>query len=200
MSPRNSAQNEAQRSQTRQAILMAGLKAFAEKGYAAASMSFIAKEAGISKGLSYHYFQSKEDLLHGILEMLMSMADGLESMWEGKTPAEKLSLTIEMTFQIVQEQPDTIRFMTALALQPDVTEQIKGMVLKQKLANMFIYEDIFRALGYSDPRNEAFAFGALLDGMVMGVLALGEDYPLLDVKQIILTKYELWKPPLLAWA
>ncbi|MFD0590383.1 TetR/AcrR family transcriptional regulator [Paenibacillus sp. GCM10027627] len=43
-------------------IINAALKEFALKGYAAASTNEIAKEAGISKGLLFHYFTSKKDL------------------------------------------------------------------------------------------------------------------------------------------
>lgn len=194
MSPRNKAQNEAQRAQTRQQILMAGLKAFAEKGYGSASMSYIAKEAGISKGLSYHYFKSKEDLLHGIFEMLMAMADGIESLWEGKSAKEKLKVTIDMTIGFIKEQPDTMRFMTSLALQPEVTENLKDLIASQKLTNIEIYADLFRDLDYENPLAEAYAFGALIDGTALGFLALGKDYPLDAMHQKILNKYELWKP------
>ena len=38
------------------------LKVFIHKGFAAAKMSDIATEAGISYGLMYHYFQSKDEI------------------------------------------------------------------------------------------------------------------------------------------
>lgn len=191
MSPRNSAQNEAQRAQTRQQILVAGLKAFAEKGYAAASMSFIAKEAGISKGLSYHYFKNKEDLLHGIFEMLLEMGKGMEALFEGLNAKDKLKTTIDLSFDFFKKQPDTMRFMTALAVQPDVTENLKEDIAQQKQTSIQLYFEIFKELGYPDPSAEAYAFGALLDGAGLGYLALGEAYPIEAMHQKILNKYEL---------
>tara|TARA_Y100001934_G_C12190587_1_gene696187 strand:- start:405 stop:980 length:576 start_codon:yes stop_codon:yes gene_type:complete len=191
MSPRNPAQNEAQRAQTRQQILMAGLKAFAEKGYTAASMAYIAKEAGVSKGLSYHYFSSKEDLLHGIFEMLVAVGEGMEDQITGKSPKEQLRLTVEMGFQFMDEQRDIVRFMTAIAIQPEVTARLKELITKHKNLSIDMYRDIFKALSYDAPLAEAYAFGALMDGTVLGYLALGPDYPLEDMKQKILTKYHL---------
>lgn len=43
-------------------ILNAALKEFAQKGYDDASTNEIVKEAGISKGLLFHYFNTKKDL------------------------------------------------------------------------------------------------------------------------------------------
>ncbi|MCX6084002.1 MAG: TetR/AcrR family transcriptional regulator [Caldiserica bacterium] len=43
-------------------ILSSALKVFIHKGFAAAKMSDIATEAGISYGLMYHYFQSKDEI------------------------------------------------------------------------------------------------------------------------------------------
>lgn len=45
-----------------QRILNAALKEFAQKGYDDASTIEIAKAAGISKGLLFHYFKTKKDL------------------------------------------------------------------------------------------------------------------------------------------
>ncbi len=56
--------NEDRRNQ----ILEAALKVFAAKGFKGATNQDIAKEAGISAGLIYWYFDSKEDLLFALLE------------------------------------------------------------------------------------------------------------------------------------
>ena len=43
-------------------VINAALTEFAQKSYSAASTNEIAREAGISKGLLFHYFTSKKDL------------------------------------------------------------------------------------------------------------------------------------------
>ena len=50
-----------------QAIFEAALKIIKQKGFHKARMSDIAKEAGISYGLVYHYFKNKEDLFDAII-------------------------------------------------------------------------------------------------------------------------------------
>ena len=51
-----------------ESILQAAESLFAEKGYDNVSTEEIARTAGVSKGLVYHYFKIKEDLLVEIME------------------------------------------------------------------------------------------------------------------------------------
>jgi AcrR family transcriptional regulator len=48
-------------------IAEAALAAFAEKGYAATRVEEVAKRAGVSKGLLYLYFKTKEDLFKAVI-------------------------------------------------------------------------------------------------------------------------------------
>ncbi len=49
--------------QRREQILDAAMRMFATKGFAGASIRDIAGEVGVTEGLLYHYFESKEQLL-----------------------------------------------------------------------------------------------------------------------------------------
>jgi AcrR family transcriptional regulator len=48
--------------ETRERILAAALRRFAERGYAAVSIEEIAETAGVTKGAVYHWFSDKDDL------------------------------------------------------------------------------------------------------------------------------------------
>ena len=52
----------------REQIMEAALRVFAKKGFPNASNKDIAHEAGITPGLIYHYFESKEALLKAIID------------------------------------------------------------------------------------------------------------------------------------
>jgi AcrR family transcriptional regulator len=52
----------------REQIIQAALRVFAQKGFEGATNKEIAREAGITPGLIYHYFASKEDLLRAAIE------------------------------------------------------------------------------------------------------------------------------------
>jgi len=52
----------------REQIIDAAMRVFAQKGYVRATNRDVAREAGITTGLIYYYFKSKEDLLRAALE------------------------------------------------------------------------------------------------------------------------------------
>lgn len=52
----------------REQIKRAALKIFAQRGIAGTKMSMIASEAGISQGLSYRYFNSKEEIFSVLVQ------------------------------------------------------------------------------------------------------------------------------------
>lgn len=54
-----------------QEITEAALEAFAEKGYAATRVEEVAKRAGVSKGLLYLYFKTKEELFKAVVKSVV---------------------------------------------------------------------------------------------------------------------------------
>ena len=54
-----------------QEITDAAMAAFAEKGYAATKVEDVAKRAGVSKGLLYLYFKTKEELFKAVVRSLV---------------------------------------------------------------------------------------------------------------------------------
>ena len=54
-----------------QEITEAAMEAFAEKGYAATKVEDVAKRAGVSKGLLYLYFKTKEELFKAVIRSVV---------------------------------------------------------------------------------------------------------------------------------
>ncbi|MCH3960869.1 MAG: TetR/AcrR family transcriptional regulator [Solobacterium sp.] len=64
---------------TKTKIMESAVKEFASHGYEAASLNVISEKGGISKGIIYHYFASKEDLyLACIRECFSDLTDYLK--------------------------------------------------------------------------------------------------------------------------
>jgi AcrR family transcriptional regulator len=49
-------------------ILQAALELIAEHGFHGAPMALVAKRAGVSAGIIYHYFASKDELIHALYQ------------------------------------------------------------------------------------------------------------------------------------
>jgi AcrR family transcriptional regulator len=66
--PRTKEQNKELKLNRKKMIADSGLKVFCVKGFEGTQMTDIAKEAAISHGLIYHYFESKQDIYNYIME------------------------------------------------------------------------------------------------------------------------------------
>lgn len=77
-------------------ILAAALKMFSLKGYAATKLDVVAKEAGVSKGTLYLYFESKEALFKAVVtEFVLPQIEKAEAQAEQFTGSiEELMFTL----------------------------------------------------------------------------------------------------------
>jgi AcrR family transcriptional regulator len=75
-----------------QEITDAALEAFAEKGYTATRVEEVAKRAGVSKGLLYLYFKTKEELFKAVVRsFVVPRIDALTaSIGASELPAEAI--------------------------------------------------------------------------------------------------------------
>lgn len=190
MAPRTKEDNLRIQEQTRQKIVMAALQAFGEKGYASTTVSQIAKEAGISKGLIYHYYNSKEEVLKGIFDMMVDEGEGMMADWEGKGSEEKLRQTIAFSINFMKQQTNVMRFMMSLALQPAAIADLEEVMSEQRENMMRSYQQVFSGLGYEDAEAEGYYMGAVLDGAALGLMTVPE-YPIDKIEKMILKRYNL---------
>lgn len=68
MSPRKPEINEKMREDTLAKISVSALKVFAEYGYHGTTMRMIAAETGLSYGLVYHYYKSKDEVFRFLID------------------------------------------------------------------------------------------------------------------------------------
>src|SRR5690625_2881428 len=80
----------------REQIVEAAIKTLDDIGYAKASLSQIAKRAGISTALISYHFSDKSDLMNHLLMTLMQQSTFyiLENVAKENTPQEKLNTFI----------------------------------------------------------------------------------------------------------
>lgn len=101
-------------SKRKDAILNAALKEFAAKGFDDASTNVIAKEAGISKGLMFHYVNSKKDLFLFLYDYCTKMIDEeyLNLMkFDEQDIFEKLRQSYLLQLELIQKYPWIFEFI-----------------------------------------------------------------------------------------
>jgi TetR/AcrR family fatty acid metabolism transcriptional regulator len=82
----------------REAILRAGIKVFARKGFFNAKVADVAKEARIADGTVYLYFKSKDEILHSIFDQAMErfIAEGKAELRNIASPVDRLRRIAEL--------------------------------------------------------------------------------------------------------
>ena len=106
-------------SATRQLLLNAALKIFAERGYAATSVNEIVTAARVSKPVLYYYFADKADLFQALVDRAHDERLRLmqKAAVRGATVAEKLEDVVSAMFEFSHENVELMRlaFATAFA-------------------------------------------------------------------------------------
>src|SRR6188472_3276939 len=95
----------------RNQILEAAVRVFASKGYHTARVGDIAKEAGVAHGLLYHYFSSKEEVLHTVFrDNWGRLVAAFEAIDEGDDPPSKqLDAIAKILLRTWRYGPDLVR-------------------------------------------------------------------------------------------
>jgi AcrR family transcriptional regulator len=190
MCPRTSEQFEEIREGKRQQIVFAAVECFATTGYHAVSISDLAKHAGISKGLMYNYFSSKEDLLKTIFrEVMAEMMDLFNPDQSAEINTDTLIKYFERMFSHMQSSLMMWKMYLAIFSQPAVLqildEEIR-IVSKQPLE---MIERYFRKQGYKKPALEVAFLSTLTSGAMFEYISDPENYPLDQIKKRIISYY-----------
>ncbi len=93
-----------QREKRRVEILEVGLDLFIRKGYAATKTAEIAKQVGISEGLLFHYFETKEKLYLALIEQAVSGKDNIFSIQAAK-PLDFFETTSRTILDYITKDP-----------------------------------------------------------------------------------------------
>jgi len=192
MAPRTTKQFEAIRGKSREKIILAAIELFSAQTYHNTSVADISKKAGISKGLIYNYFETKEDILNGIVEYLFSIGD--QMMAESRNdedPKSELRNMIQQVFQFLHQQAHLSRMMIPLALELESFQIINDIMKKKMEDYLGRLMLLFKEMGYEDPEMEAWTLGVLFDGVSLDYAVIGKELPIERIEKYLYKKYEL---------
>lgn len=112
----------------RDELLAAAVRVFARKGFHGCRVSDIAEEAGVSHGLVYHYFASKDDVLETVFrENWGGLADAIVAIAESEGPAqEQLRKIVAVVLHSWRRDPDAVRVLVReIARSPQLQERLE---------------------------------------------------------------------------
>lgn len=183
--PRTEEQYKAMRMATRNKIHSAAIKLFAKKGFAATSIQDIVGSAGISNGLLYRHYKTKEDLFN---ELVSYAAEGLERVVKrfqsDDSPAELIQ---QFTLEILNDldKDDEYAQFHMLMNQSLTTEDSSPQILHLNKQSEAMLKQTARLiekgqkLGQFKQGNSsemAFFYFSSIQGMTMIKLIKSEQY------------------------
>jgi AcrR family transcriptional regulator len=189
MSPRSRQVNDAIRAESRARILEHALEQFAANGYDRTTIRAIAKSAGISQGLIYNYFASKDALLRAIFEQ--SMQDVQESFQraEEAPPGQRTVALVRAAFELLERNQRFWRLSYGVRMQAPVLSDLGDGLQRwtetiTRTLRGYLQED-----GFDEPKLEARVLFALIDGVAQHYVLDPAGYPLEEVVERIVSWY-----------
>jgi AcrR family transcriptional regulator len=113
----------------RRRLLEQGAELFSRHAYADLSMAAIARDAGISKALLYHYFPSKQAFFVATLEQQAAeLAARVDDVDPSLPPAEQLASALDAFLGWVKEHAEGYgKLLVGAATHPEVRELVEGV-------------------------------------------------------------------------
>lgn len=190
MSPRNKEQNQQIRDERREVILQAALEVFGRKGLVAAKISDIANAAGLSHGLVYHYFRSKNEIFTELVRKALETSLGIFA-YAAQAEGDPLERLRKMTETILSgafegESPYYFLMVIQAYTSDSVPQEVKELAKeKQQLYQEYLTPLVVEGqklgrIAAGDPLAMVTAYLSLIQGLAVIKMQGGEEIPVPD--------------------
>ncbi|WP_433943805.1 TetR/AcrR family transcriptional regulator [Paenibacillus sp. SN-8-1] len=191
MSPLNKQQLDRIRDERKEQIKQAALKVFACHGFAGTKTSMIASEAGISEGLIYRYFKSKDELFTELVSMLMEEA-GREVEYVQLSSQPPFDLIKTLTQSMLDENNKyAFRLILQARKAEKVPEQVSQILARfseseliDRLVPVFVKGQQAGQFSDGDPRQLLSWYFYVVNSLIMQELGT-EEYGLPSVEMLM---------------
>ena len=184
--PKTEKQFEQIRKEKKELILETALELFAENGFHATSINQIAKKAGISKGLTYNYFESKNDILTEIVDNgFHEIHDLFDLNADGILTEEEFIFFIEKTFDIIKNNLRHWKLFFSLMLQPIVSDNFMEKYTEAGKSMLKMMHDFLEKKGCKDPQGDMLIINSMLEGAFIYAIVAPEMFPIDKMKKKI---------------
>lgn len=185
--PRSPEQYDDIRKQKKQLIMDTALELFAENGFHATSISQIAAKAKISKGLTYNYFKSKQEILDKIIEQGFNEIYGnLDINHDGILSEEEYVYFIKQNFKLLRENSKHWTLFFSILLQPKVSATFAKQYEDKAAPIMNMFLQFIISSGSKTPEEDLMAIASMLEGAFLYCIAAPGVFPMQKMEDAII--------------
>lgn len=183
--PRTKKQFEEMRQATKDKIQNAAIRLFSQKGVAGTNVQEIADCAGISIGLLYRHYKTKDDLFNDLVQMATAGLENLiKSLSTESDPKELLSaLTTEVIndYKRNDEFSSYMTFITQVLTSGMKSDALESLIETDKhliatLAALIKKGQNNGSFRYGDPKELACSYMSLIQGIGLFQNVMGTDF------------------------
>lgn len=111
----------------REQVKRAALEVLTERGFADLPVKEIARRAGVSTGVLYHYFASKDEILLEALGLAFREADDvLRRRVQARSPGDRLPTYVQAAATMATEHPVAARALLAAVGQVQASDAVRA--------------------------------------------------------------------------
>lgn len=185
--PRTEKQIEQIRTEKKKLIMDTALELFATNGFHATSISQIAKKAGISKGLAYNYFESKNDLLNELIDHgFQEIGQMMRPEHDGIPTDEEFISFVGKSFDMVGNDLQHWKLFYSLMLQPSASENFTENYAKFSEPVFRLIYQFITSKGNTDPEGDMMIISSMIEGALLYTVVTPELFELEKMKQKII--------------
>jgi AcrR family transcriptional regulator len=184
MSPRSKKLSALMRHRSRDAILAASLELFAKRGYSGTTTEAIARKAGVSKGLIFTHFATKQEILFAIMDEQFDRVLPRFFLKNDSRPAkEKLTSLVNSWLELIKSDTLLVRLSLQLNLDDEYRKAITNARGKEYLGRFLSQmKGLFKELGSPEPELNCYLLMFLFDGIVANYTVAPELFPIDEIK------------------
>ncbi|MBL4642274.1 MAG: TetR/AcrR family transcriptional regulator [Flavobacteriaceae bacterium] len=170
-------------------IIETATSLFAKHGFEKTSVAAICENAQVSKGLVYHHFKSKDEILIAIYEQSTEEMVNLSMADSRKKPSERLKDIIEGLFLQLESNKQFYQFNLNIMFQPSTKRMLESQIKERATLLFNSVKSIFKRIDATNSELLSYVFIAEIDGIALSYLSSFENYPITEMKNHLLKKY-----------
>ncbi len=168
-------------------ILEAAATLFAEHGFDKTAVATICEKANVSKGLVYHHFKSKDEIL---IEIFEQSTNKMKHLGDEETSKMNIVNLIERIFFGLENNRQFFQMNLNIMFQPS-TKKILEKQIKERAIQLFnSVKHLFDKTSKGNSEILSYIFISEIDGIALSYLSSFNNYPLKEMKEQLLQKYK----------